>query len=75
MVLDQDIEKALASILDRGQYGRLKQVQLQVEGINALMRPDMIEKLNLDEFQVEQIRELLDQSRQAQRRARGPCPR
>ena len=27
----------------------------------------MIEKLNLDEFQVEQIRELLDQSRQAQR--------
>ncbi len=67
MVLDQDIEKALASILERGQYGRLKQVQLQVEGISAVMRPDVIEKLNLDEFQVEQIRELLDQSRQAQR--------
>ncbi len=67
MVLDEDIEKALASILDRGQYGRLKQIQLQVEGISALLRPDMIEKLNLDEFQVEQIRELLDQSHQAQR--------
>ena len=67
MVLDEDIENALASILERGQYGRLKQVQLQVEGISAIMRPDMIEKLNLDEFQVEQIRELLDQSRQAQR--------
>ena len=57
----------LASILDRGQYGRLKQIQLQREGINALMRPDMIEKLNLDEFQVEKMRELHDQSRQAQR--------
>jgi hypothetical protein len=67
MVLDQDIERALASILDRGQYGRLKQIQLQVEGISALTRPDIIEKLNLDEFQVEQIRELLDQSLQAQR--------
>jgi hypothetical protein len=67
MVLDQDIEKALASILDRGQYGRLKQIQLQVEGISALGRPDIIEKLNLDEFQVEQIRELLNQSNQAQR--------
>ena len=67
MVLDQDIEKTLASMLDRGQYGRLKQVQLQVEGISAIMRADMIEKLNLDEFQVEQIRELIDQSRQAQR--------
>jgi hypothetical protein len=68
MVLDQDIEKALASILDRGQYGRLKQIQLQVEGISALLRPDTIEKLNLDEFQVEQIRELVDQSNQAQRK-------
>ena len=67
MVLDQDIEKALASILDRGQYGRLKQIQLQVEGISALMRPDMIEKLFLDDDQVELIRELLAQSHQAQR--------
>ena len=36
MVLDQDIEQALASILDREQYRRLKQIQLQVEGIGAL---------------------------------------
>lgn len=35
MVLDQDIEQAVASILDRGQYRRLKQIQLQVEGIGA----------------------------------------
>ena len=67
MVLDQDVEQALASILDRGQYRRLKQIQLQVEGISALTRPDMIEDLNLHDDQVEEIRELRDQSVQVQR--------
>jgi hypothetical protein len=65
--LDQEAEQALAKILDRGQYGRLKQVQLQVEGIAALLRPDMIEKLGLEEDQVQQIRELAAQGFQAQR--------
>jgi hypothetical protein len=67
MALDQGIEEALATILDRGQYRRLKQIQLQAEGIGALLQPEMIEKLNLEEDQVEQIRELLGQSRQVQR--------
>ena len=67
MELDESIEQALASILDRGQYRRLKQIQLQAEGIGALLQPDMIEKLNLEEDQVEQIRELFDQGRQVQR--------
>ncbi len=67
MELDQGIEEALASILDRGQYRRLKQIQLQAEGIGALLQPEMIEKLNLEEDQVEQIRELFDQGRQVQR--------
>ena len=69
MELDESIEQALASILDRGQYRRLKQIQLQAEGIGALLQPDMIEKLNLEEDQVQQIRELLDQGRQ------GPAAR
>ena len=65
--LDHEAEQALAKILDRGQYGRLKQVQLQVEGVAALLRPDMIEKLGLEDDQVQQIRELATQSFQAQR--------
>jgi len=67
MVLDKDVERALASILDRGQYRRLKQIQLRVEGISALTRPDMIEDLNLHDDQVEEIRALRDQSVQVQR--------
>ena len=67
MELDQGIEEALASILDRGQYRRLEQIQLQAKGIGACCNPTMIEKLNLEEDQVEQIRELFDQGRQVQR--------
>ena len=37
--LDQEAEQALAKILDRGQYGRLKQVQLQVEGVPRCSGP------------------------------------
>ncbi len=66
--LDQEAEQALAKILDRGQYGRLKQVQLQVEGVAALLRPDMIEKLSLEEEQVQQIQELVAQGFQARRK-------
>ncbi len=64
--LTQNSEQTLARILDRGQATRLRQIKLQMDGVNALTRPDMIEKLNLDEDQVVQIRELLGQSRQAQ---------
>jgi hypothetical protein len=68
--LQQSTESALVRILDRGQYTRLKQIQLQLEGLSALLRPDMIEKLNMDEAQVEQLRELMDERRQAQRETR-----
>ena len=71
--LDQEAEQALAKILDRGQYGRLKQVQLQVEGVAALLRPDMIEKLSLEEEQVQQIQELVAQGFQARARTTAPC--
>jgi len=38
----------------RSQANRLKQVKLQLDGPTALVREDMIEKLNLSEEQVEQ---------------------
>jgi hypothetical protein len=65
--LQQGSEQALAKILDKGQYSRLKQIQLQMEGMPALLQPDMIEKLSLNEDQVAQIQELLNEGRQASR--------
>jgi hypothetical protein len=65
--IQQGSEQALAKILERGQFGRLKQIQLQLDGLRALTRPDMIEKLTLGEDQVEQIQQLLREGQQAQR--------
>ncbi len=63
--IQQLSDQTLAKILSRGQMGRLKQIQLQAEGPRALTRPDMVERLNLDEEQVAQIQQLLGEERQA----------
>jgi hypothetical protein len=65
--LRQSTEQALAKILSRGQVGRLRQIQLQLEGPSALVRDEIAEKINLDEVQVESIRELMNERRQMQR--------
>jgi len=65
--LRQSTEQALARILSRGQMNRLRQIQLQLEGPSALVRDELAEKLNIDEAQVELIRELMNERRQAQR--------
>jgi hypothetical protein len=67
--LRQSTELTLAKILSRGQMNRLRQIQLQLEGPSALVRPEIAEKLNLDELQVGQIRELMNERRQAQRQS------
>jgi hypothetical protein len=65
--LTQNAEAAVAKILDKTQVARVKQIQLQLRGPDALTRPDMIEKLNMTDEQVEQIRELSNEQRQANR--------
>ena len=67
----QSGELALAQILSKGQYNRLKQIQLQLDGPRVLVRPDMIEKLQLDEFQVQSLQDLMSQERTASREARN----
>jgi hypothetical protein len=72
--LTQSAEQALGAIVGRNGLARLHQIQLQLDGPTALARPDMAEKLNMDEAQVEQIQELMSERRQAQgetRKARG----
>ncbi len=65
--LQQKSEQELGRILTKPQGSRLKQIQLQLAGIGALLQPEMIEKLSLSEDQVAQIQELLNEGRQAAR--------
>jgi len=62
--ITQNAESALGKILDKAQVTRIKQIQLQLAGPNALLREDMIEKLNMTDEQLEQIRELRNEQRQ-----------
>ncbi len=57
--LQQVAEQSLVKIIGTPAYGRLKQIQLQLQGPSALLQPEMIEKLNLSEEQVEQLQELM----------------
>jgi hypothetical protein len=63
--LTQSTESALAKILDKTQVARVKQIQLQLDGPSALMRDEMVEKLNMTDEQIDQIRELRNEQRQA----------
>lgn len=65
--LDQQANATLAKILTAKQYQRLNQIQIQVQGINALVRPDVAEKIQLDETQVEAIQGVINDRRTAQR--------
>jgi hypothetical protein len=72
--LRQSAEGSLGRILDKGQVGRLKQIDLQRQGPDVIFRPDMIEKLAIDEVQIEMLNEVRSGRREAQqvtRRARG----
>ena len=72
--LRQSAETSLGRILDTKQATRLKQIQLQLEGPSAVLREDIMEKLGIDEAQVEMIREIQGENRNLQRdtrRARG----
>jgi hypothetical protein len=60
-------ESSLGKILDKGQVGRLKQIQLQLDGPWVVLRDDMQEKLNMTEEQVAMLTEIRDGRRQEQR--------
>ena len=63
--LQQMSERDLGRVLDKNQVKRLKEIQLQMEGPFAVLRPDVAEKLELGEDQVAQIQEIRNESNQA----------
>jgi hypothetical protein len=65
--LQQMAERDLGRVLDKNQVKRLKEIQLQMEGAFAVLRPDVAEKLELGEDQVAQIEEIRNESNQARR--------
>lgn len=66
----QSAERSLAKIIGTAAFNRLRQIQYQRQGPSLLLQPEWIEKFNLDEEQVPQIRELLTEGRRAQGQVR-----
>jgi len=67
MVMMQQQDAVIAKILTPKQQARIKQISLQREGMFVLARPEMAQKLNMDEGQIAQIQEIMDEMRGAQR--------
>jgi hypothetical protein len=67
--LQHESDNSLARALEKNQVKRLKEIQLQVEGPFAVLRPEIAEKLELGEEQVAQIQEIQNESNQARRQA------
>jgi len=65
--LDQQANATLARILPGKQFRRLNQIQIQSQGLNALVRPDVAETIRINETQVEAIKAVIDGRRSAQR--------
>lgn len=63
--LNRQMEKLVATVLERQQNERLHELRLQHEGLDALDRPEFVEVLGLSEAQIEEIRELRDAERLA----------
>jgi hypothetical protein len=57
--LDESIQK----ILDKAQYKRFKQIELQVSGPMGIARPDIVEALGLTETQMDKIEKVLEANR------------
>lgn len=58
----EEVEKELAKILEEKQLKRLKQIELQVEGLAALARPEVAEKVGLNEKQRQRVREIVKEA-------------
>jgi hypothetical protein len=65
--LTQTAEASLGKILDKSQVARLKQIQLQLQGPGAILREDMMEKLGIDESQIQMLEGVRSDYRDAQR--------
>src|SRR4051794_40410633 len=64
LAMREEGDTAVAKILTRSQRIRLEQIALQQEGLWALTRPEIAQRLNMSPEQREQIQEIIVQMRQ-----------
>jgi hypothetical protein len=57
-------EEKIGKILDAKQMERLKQLQVQMQGVQALTDPDVVAKLKLSQDAQDKIKKVIDDSRQ-----------
>jgi hypothetical protein len=55
-----EIEKKIRDILEPAQYKRVKQIEMQRQGVDALLRADIIQALTITEDQQKEIKEVLE---------------
>lgn len=65
--VNEEIEKELAKVLKKEQLQRFRQIELQVEGLAALARPEIAKQVGLTEGQQQQIREILREANEKRR--------
>lgn len=58
----KNMEK-LAEILDAEQLKRVKQIQLQLQGVAVLLRPEVLDHIGLDDAQKQQLKEIAENTR------------
>lgn len=57
----KETEKKIAEIIEPAQFKRLKQIELQQQGVDGLVREDIAEALGLSEEQQQEIKGILEQ--------------
>ena len=65
--LQQETDSELARVLDKSQFKRLHEIQLQAEGPSAVLREDVAEKLEINEEQHAEIQGILSEANAARR--------
>ncbi len=69
--MSKKADARVAKLLTEDQLARLKQLQLQSDGVNALVRSDVVEKLKITDDQKAKIQKIVSDSQQAQQPQRG----
>jgi hypothetical protein len=62
--MQAQVEAAKMKVLDRRQRIRLKQIQLQIEGPYAFTRPEIQDRLNVDQGQIEAVTAIMLEGRE-----------
>ena len=61
------MEKKVAEVIGMEKFGRLKEIELQLAGVEAIARPEVGDYLGLSDEQKEKLEELRNASREAGR--------